>query len=111
MDTWTLHYRTAAKGIPPRPIRLEVPGWAGDAAKPVDGSVAQPWHCNPFVEGSTYGLELIYPFDTECQVINRDGVTQIEWDFAREGGGVTGGEFVVFAPGYYLFNTMLSRNA
>ena len=71
MPPFPLKYRTFGKGLPPRPIRLEIPGWAGDTSKMEDGSVPQPWHCNPFVEVSTYGLELIYPYDAECHVANR----------------------------------------
>jgi Flp pilus assembly protein TadD len=112
MPPFPLKYRTFGQGLPPRPIRLEIPGWAGDASKMEDGSVPQPWHCNPFVEASTYGLELIYPYDTECQVINEGGEIRIEWDFAREAeSGVTGGEFVQFAPHHYGFNASLDLQA
>jgi hypothetical protein len=107
-----LRYRTSAKGIAPRPIRMDVPGWAGIANKMEPGAAPQPWHCNPFVEGSTHGLELLYPMDQDCQVISDDaGKTRIAWEYAREGNGVTGGEVVVFAPGFYLLNTMLDLRA
>lgn len=107
-----LKYRTHGKALPPRPIRLEIPGWAGDASKMEDGSTPQPWHCNPFVEGVTYGLELLYPYDSECQVINDHGKVRIEWDFAREqAAGVTGREFVQFAPDHYGFNSSLDVQA
>jgi Flp pilus assembly protein TadD len=107
-----LKYRAYGKGLPPRPIRLEIPGWAGDASKMENGSVPQPWHCNPFVEGSTYGIELVYPYVTECHVINDGGNVRIEWDFARErDAGVSGGEFVQFAPDHYGFNTSLDLQA
>jgi Flp pilus assembly protein TadD len=112
MPPFPLKYRTFGKGLPPRPIRLEIPGWAGDTSKMEDGSVPQPWHCNPFVEASTYGLELIYPYDTECHVINESGQVRIEWDFAGEAdAGITGGEFVQFAPNHYGFNTSLDVQA
>jgi hypothetical protein len=112
MTDHVLRYRMSAKGIAPRPIRIDVSGWAGIANRMEPGAVPQPWHCNPFVEGSTYGLELLYPMDQDCQVITDDsGTTHIEWDFAREGNGVTGGELVVFAPGFYLLNTMLDLRA
>src|SRR5262249_3844267 len=67
-------------------------------------------------EGCTYGLELVYPFETECQVVNDNGDVRFEWDFAREPGGVlTGGEFMHFAPRratkYYLFNTRVDIQA
>jgi Flp pilus assembly protein TadD len=112
VDHIRLKYRTYGKGLPPRPIRLDIPGWAGDSSKMEDGSVPQPWHCNPFVEGSTYGIELVYPYETECQVINDGGAVRIEWDFARErDAGLSGGEFVRFAPKHYLFNTSLDLQA
>ena len=112
MDPIRLKYRTYGKGLPPRPIRLELPGWAGDNSKMEDGSVPQPWHCNPFVEGATYGVELIYPYENECQVINDGGEVRIEWDYTREGdAGLSGGEFIRFAPKHYLFNTSLDLQA
>ncbi len=112
MPPFPLKYRAFGQALPPRPIRLEIPGWAGDQSKAQDGSVPQPWHCNPFVEASTYGLELVYPYETECHVINDGGAVRIEWDFGRESAaGVTGGEFVQFAPNHYGFNTSLDVQA
>ena len=112
MDHIHLKYRTYGKGLPPRPIRLEIPGWAGDSSKMENGSVPQPWHCNPFVEGSTYGIELMYPYEEECQVINDGGEVRIEWNYARErDAGLSGGEFIRFAPKHYLFNTSLDLQA
>jgi Flp pilus assembly protein TadD len=93
-------------------VKLEKSGWAGDLRKMEDGSEPQPWHCLPFVEGATYGLELIYPYETECVVVNDGGAVRFEFDFANEPGGVlTGGEFITFFPKppakFYLFNTRL----
>ena len=113
MEKFVIKYSAASdKAAPPQRIRLEVPGWGGDAAQKMeDGGEVQPWHCLPFVEGSTYGLELVYPYETECNVINDGPLVRFEWDFYKEGSGVTGGEFVTFfpkeAPGQYLFNTRL----
>jgi hypothetical protein len=112
VDPIRLKYRTYGKGLPPRPIRLELAGWAGDNSKMEDGSVPQPWHCNPFVEGTTYGIELVYPYENECQIINDGGNVRIEWDYARErDAGLSGGEFIRFAPKHYLFNTSLDLQA
>jgi hypothetical protein len=69
----TIQYRSAYGAEPPRRIRLEIPGWAGSSSAHADGAAAMPWHCQPFVEGSTYGLELIYPYRSECIVRNVDG--------------------------------------
>jgi hypothetical protein len=64
-----------------------------------NGSEGQPWHCLPFVKGATYGQELLYPHETECRVVNEDGVPRVKWDYTKEPAGtVMGGEFVFFAP-------------
>lgn len=113
MDKLHIKYATYSKGLPPQPIKLKTPGWAGAAEKMADGSSPQPWHCLPFAEGSMYGLELVYPYENECQVINDGtGPLRFDWDFANEsGGGITGGEFVPFAPKrnpkFYLFSARL----
>jgi Flp pilus assembly protein TadD len=117
MTKHTIKYSTASRALPPRRTKLEVPGWGGDASqKMVDGSVVQPWHCQPFVEGNTYGLELIYQHEQECHIINDAGAVRIEWDFYKEpGGDVTGGEFVTFFPKeasrQYLFSTRIDIEA
>lgn len=112
MDPIKIKYSAYAKAMPPRPIRVSTSGWGGLNQKMVDGSEPQPWHCLPFVEGSTYGLELVYQYETECHVINDDGAVRFEWDFAAEPGvELTGGEFITFEPQtaskFYLFNTRL----
>src|ERR1700730_14546143 len=86
--------------------------WGGPPVKMVDGADPQPWHCLPFVEGSTYGLELVYPHETECQVVHDGQTIHFEYDHAKEPGGVlTGFEFGAFSPvkaaKFYLFNTRL----
>ena len=116
MDKLTVKYGTYANAQPPRRIKLEKPGWAGDERKMVDGSEPQPWHCLPFVEASTYGLELVYPYETECHVVNDGGKIRFDFDFAKEPGGVlTGGEFITFFPKppekFYLFNTRVDLQA
>jgi tetratricopeptide (TPR) repeat protein len=112
MVNLNLKYATYMNALPPRPIRLEIGGWSGTHEKMVDGSNPQPWHCLPFVEGSTYGLELVYAFETPCDVVNDNGNVRFEWDFANEPGGVlTGSEFLNFSPvraaKYYLLNTRI----
>jgi tetratricopeptide (TPR) repeat protein len=108
-----IKFSTNAQTMPPQPIRLVNVDWVGSADKKMeDGSEVQPWHCLPFVEGSTYGLELIYPYENECQVVGANGTIHFEWDFAKEPGGVcAGGEFRAFSPyeavKYYSFATMM----
>ena len=79
-----IKYRTWGKGIPPKHIKLQIPGWAGEPEPRKKGSIPQPWHCTPFVEGSTYGLELCYPFDAETHVINDNGKIIFKGDFSPE---------------------------
>ncbi|MDE2355122.1 MAG: hypothetical protein KGL69_00045 [Alphaproteobacteria bacterium] len=66
---------------PPRPIRITVPGWAGERQPRADGQHEQPWHCMPFSEGARYGLELVYPFDPELRVTTREGKVRLEADW------------------------------
>ena len=110
MDKLELKYATFDKSTAPQPIRMKIPGWSGGGDKMEDGSEPQPWHCLPFTEGATYGQELVYPYETECHVINDNGKVRFDWDFSREPQSrLTGGEFVTFFPkeasNFYLFNT------
>ena len=79
-----LRYRTVYGAPPPRRIRLEIPGWAGSSGAYGDGAAAQPWHCQPFVDGATYGLELVYPYRGECRVHVQDGALRFDGDLAAE---------------------------
>ena len=116
MENIEVLYSNHSKALPPRPIRMAVPSWGGVAEKMEDGAHGQPWHCQPFSEASTYGLELVYPFETECQIVNENGAVRINWEFAREPGVfLTGGEFRLFTPQrsakFYLFNTRMDIQA
>jgi len=112
MSVLELKFRTWFCGLPPRPIKLEIPGWAGENHEHGDGARPQPWHCQPFVDGSTYGLELIYPFQTEIKVTSvedKDGEAVIfEGDFKNEPDWTREGPpFQTFAPGHYGFTSSL----
>lgn len=115
MDKLSLKYRTSGKSLPPRPIRMKIPGWSGEPVKRKNGSEPQPWHCPPFVDASTYGLEFVYPYDSECQVINEGGKIRIEWNYAKEEGvKLSGQEFGFFfphPPRFYLFSTGIDLQA
>lgn len=112
-ETLELKCRTWYKGVIPRRTKLEVPGWAGDSHGHSDGDKPQPWHCVPFVEGATYGLEMIYPFDSECRVSVRDGQCVFDGDFSNEPAppGVHFPPFQQFAPGHYGFTSSLDIKA
>lgn len=105
-------FRTEGKALPPRPIRLDMPGWAGSADKKMEhGSDPQPWHCRPFAQAATAGLELIYPYERECHVIHEADSPRIEWDYPNEPGGVQGqdkfGFNEPFPPKVYSFATSI----
>lgn len=98
--------------MPPKPIKLSVPGWAGDSRGHGDGDKPQPWHCVPFVEASTYGLELIYPFESETRVTTtKNGVEfdcpGFEKEFEGTDLGLQGPPFSKFAPGHYGMSSSL----
>lgn len=97
-------YRTWYKGKPPQPVKLEIPGWAGELTY----EVAQPWHCKPFVDASTYGLELVYPFDTETVVRTEGGKLVFECDFTgekKESGAAWDMPFSKFAEHHFGFTS------
>jgi hypothetical protein len=111
-----IYFRTAGKARPPQPIRVTFPGWLGDGRNKMEhGSEPQPWHCRPTVEGAVYGLELVYQYEVECHIINDGGRVRIEWDYAREPGGVLGIDEFGFGdnklPDFYTFGTSLDIQA
>lgn len=109
MDKFSIKYRTSGKALPPKPIRMKIPGWSGAPVKRKNGSEPQPWHCPPFADAATYGLEFVYPYDNECHVVNDGGKFRIEWNYRNETGiQLTGQEFDFFfphPPSFYFFAT------
>lgn len=85
MEELIIKYRSLDGGPPPHPIRLQIPGWSGKDKNHGDGAPAQPWHCPPFVEGSTYGHELLYPYKSSCAVRRIRGKVVFDGDFSKEG--------------------------
>ena len=101
-------YRTWHKGVAPRHIKLEIPGWAGENKDHSDGSKPQPWHCPPFVDGSTYGLELIYPFKNETRVTRKGDEIIFDGDFSDEEYANNGQPpFLSFSPDHYGMTSSL----
>ena len=64
----TVKYRTNNPGLSPRRTRLTIPGWGGASEPRANGSHEQPWHCIPFSEAATAGIELFYPYEDELHV-------------------------------------------
>lgn len=109
-----IKYRIWNKGIPPKPIKLQISGWAGDFSKQTDGAKPQPYFCIPWLEGSTYGLELIYPFDAETRVKNVDGQIIFDANFTKEEcywSDSPTPPFSCFAEGHYGFTSSLDIQA
>ncbi|HET7228450.1 MAG TPA: hypothetical protein VFJ16_00475 [Longimicrobium sp.] len=103
-----LSYRVMNAELPPRRVKLGIPGWAGEDVPARDGARAQPWHCRPFVDAASYGVELVYGFETECRVTRgEDGAIHFEGDFTAEiervnrPGQIMSNPFGVFAPHHY----------
>ena len=112
----TLKYRKLPNGIPPRPVKLEIPGWSGCDGNHTNGSEPQPWHCKPFMDGINYGLELVYSFETETRVYWQDNVLKFDGKFGDEAfwespeqRAITGGSPPIkdFAPGHYGMTSCL----
>jgi hypothetical protein len=112
MEKIELKYRTWHKGIPPQPIKLQIPGWAGINRDHSSGAIPQPWHCVPFIDGSTYGLELLYPFETECHVYVKDEKLVFAGEWEKETlHAVPTPPFQAFAPGHFGFTSSLDIKA
>ena len=107
LTTIPVEYRTWHIGQPPRRIKLDIGGWAGENTwkKP------QAWHCKPFTDASTYAMELIYPWETTCEVTCDDkGKCKFHGDFSKEkpqGSEESWEPFGAFAPWHFGFVSMI----
>jgi hypothetical protein len=103
-----ISYRAHGNRPPPRPVRIAVPGWAGDKQPRVDGSHEQPWHCLPFSESARYGLELVYPFEPELRVTTAGGHVQLRADWGPPPPGEPAWPpFRPFGADYYSYQLSL----
>ena len=103
-----IKYRLHGTRPPPRPIKMAVPGWAGAREPRADGSHEQPWHCAPFAESATYGLELVYPFDEELRVTSVDGQVQLDADWREPADAeLMWPPFSTFGEDYYSYQIAL----
>ena len=110
MEKILIKYRTFYKGKAPTPIKLQMPGWSGEPNDHKDGDVPQPWHCVPFVEGSTYGLEMYWGFDTEYEVVTENGIPKFIGDHKEEAkkcSEISFPPFAQFAPGHFGISSCL----
>lgn len=103
-----MRYRLLGKGLAPQKLKLEKPGWSGTNEPPMDGSMPQPWHCAPFVDGASYGFELLYPYDTECRVTTNGGRVLVDADFSSERvSGTVWPPLLSTNPGHYSFGSLV----
>lgn len=104
-------YRAEGKALPPRPLRISLPGWGGAPdMKKENGSQPQPWHCPLHVEGATHGFELIYEYETEVRIVNDNGNIKILHKPGAQEPDGKGPNFTLSLPRppqNYLFSTSL----
>lgn len=79
-----IKYRSHVLDAKIQPIKLQMPGWSGIDKSKKSGSQAQPWHCTPFVEASTYGFELLYPYKSDLVVTNNNGKAEFDCDWSKD---------------------------
>lgn len=113
MQKHKFFYRSVYGNSKIRKVKIEFPGWAGTSKDHSNGAVPQPWHCVPFLEGSTYGLELIYPFDTETVIRTVDNKIHIddecvkEWQKENLPFDIPKPSFMQFSPGHFGMSSCL----
>ena len=109
MNKLEIKWRAWYQGQPPRQTKLQIPGWAGLPNEHKTGDKPQPWHCVPFVEATTYPLELFYVFDTECHVKMVNNEIVFDGDFSEEQKKCNVGlpPFLSFSPGHFGMTSAL----
>lgn len=73
-------YRLFDPRLAPRRTRMAIPGWAGEQEPRADGAHEHPWHCIPFTEAATDGIELFYPGEHELRVTQAGGEPAFDCD-------------------------------
>lgn len=103
-----LKHRLHGDRLPPQPVQMPIPGWAGQPQPRADGSHEQPWHCTPFSESSRYGIELLYPFDEELRVTRFRGKVRLEADWGEpQDPDMMWPPFRTFGEDYYSYQLSL----
>ena len=101
-------YRLNDPRLAPRRTRLEIPGWAGKSDRRVNGSHEYAWHCVPFAEAATAGIELFYPYDNELHVATSNGELLFEGDFGEPPNAeVDWPPFRSFGQEYYTYQILI----
>jgi hypothetical protein len=101
-------YRLNDPNLRPRRTKLEIPGWAGDSNRRVDGAHEFPWHCVPFSEAATAGIEVFYPYQNELRVSTRDGELFFESEWGDPPSpGLEWPPFRRFGREYYTYQILI----
>lgn len=93
--------------LKPRRTRMAMPGWGGQTEPRADGSHEQPWHCIPFTEAATAGIELFYPYDDELHVSQRDGLPVFSHPGQPDAPCDQPAPFRSFGAGYYTYQSSI----
>jgi hypothetical protein len=103
-----MKYRMSGDDLRPRRTKLEIPGWAGQPEKRADGSREYAWHCVPFSEAATYGVEVFYPYENELRVRTKNGALIFDGDFGPPPApGRNWPPFRNFGEIYYTYQILL----
>jgi hypothetical protein len=103
----TVKFRLTRPQLNPRPIRLELPGWAGQPEKRADGAHEYPWHCIPFAEAACSGIELCYPHDETLHVTAQDGEFTFATPAPADEAAAGPPPFRGFGREYYTYQLLL----
>lgn len=113
MQRHKLYFRSVYGNATVRKIKVEFPGWAGNSKDHSNGAVPQPWHCVPFLDGATYGLELIYPFNSDAIIRTVDNKIVVDESFKKSWEDedipfeTPKPAFMQFAPGHFGMSSCL----
>lgn len=103
-----LKFRIGGDDLRPRRTKLEIPGWAGQPERRADGSHEYAWHCVPFSEAATYGVEVFYPYQNELRVSTKNGRLSFDGDFGPPPEpGRNWPPFRSFGEVYYTYQILL----
>ena len=103
-----IKFRMSGDDLRPRRTKLEIPGWAGKPERRVDGSQEYAWHCVPFSEAATCGVEVFYPYKNELRVTTKNGRLILDGDFGPPPTiGRSWPPFRNFGDHYYTYQILL----
>lgn len=101
-------YRLTEPALSPRRTKLQVPGWAGEPVPRKTGNMEYPFHCVPFSEYATAGMEVLWPYDDVKVHGNYGGLPWFESSWSdRPQDGRAWPPLRSFGKMYYTFQLLL----